>query len=45
MKRMLGMGAAAVLVLLQLAGLAALGEEPSIYLTPIDTHTTETRPA
>ena len=43
MKRMLGMGAAAVLVALQLAGLAALSEEPSIYLAPIDAHTTDTR--
>lgn len=45
MKRLLGMAAAAVLVLLQLAGLATLGEEPSIYLAPIDPHTTDTRPA
>jgi len=33
---MLGMAAAAVLVLLQLAGLAAWRDEPAIYLTPID---------
>jgi hypothetical protein len=36
MKRILGMAAAAVLVLLQLAGLAALSAEPAMYLTPID---------
>ena len=40
---MLGFGAAALLVLLQLAGLAALGEEPAIYLAPVDI--TDTRPA
>lgn len=36
MKRILGMAAAAVLVLLQLAGLAALSAEPPMYLAPID---------
>jgi hypothetical protein len=36
MKRMLGIAAAAVFVLLQLAGLAAWREEPTIYLTPVD---------
>lgn len=36
MKRTLGLAAAAVLVLLQLAGLAAWRDEPAIYLTPAD---------
>lgn len=36
MKAMLGMAAAAVLVLMQLAGLAAWRDEPAIYLTPVE---------
>lgn len=46
MKRILGMAAAAVLVLLQLAGLAALTAEPPMYLAPIDgSQTADERPA
>lgn len=36
MKGTIGIAAAAVLVLLQLAGLAAWHVEPAIYLAPID---------
>ena len=39
MKRVLGMTAAAMFVLLQLAGLAAWRDEPAIYLTPADSVT------
>lgn len=36
MKRILGIAAAVTLVLLQLAGFAALSAEPAMYLVPID---------
>lgn len=44
MKGIIGLTAAAVLVLLQLAGFAALRDEPAIYLTPVDAQT-DPRPA
>lgn len=36
MKRILGMGAAAVIVLLQLAAVAAWRAEPEFHLSPVD---------
>lgn len=36
MKRIIGMAAAAVIVLLQLAAVAAWPAEPAIHLSPID---------
>ena len=38
MKRILGLSAAALVVILQLAGLAAWRTEPAIYLAPVDGH-------
>lgn len=38
MKRILGLSAAALVVILQLAGLAAWRTEPAIYLAPVDAH-------
>lgn len=36
MKRILGMSAAVLVIVLQLAGLAAWRTEPAIYLVPVD---------
>ena len=38
MKRILGLSAAVLVIVLQLAGLAAWRTEPAIYLAPVDGH-------